>query len=365
MRLHYIANIRLPTEKAHGIQIMKTCEAFARAGQEAELIVPKRRTPIAEDAFAYYGVEKNFSITYLPVPDIVSWGPIGFGIETIFFAFAVLRHVREKDAVIYGRDHSALAFFIFFGCKNVIWESHTGAWNVTARYVARHAKALVTITKGLKAWYVARGVSEKKIVIVHDAVDLQAFSHPQNKVEARKRLGLPLEGKIVLYVGRLDGWKGVTTLCDAAEFLPQNYRVVLIGGEAQQVLQLQQHYPKVTFLGFHPYRELADNMAAADVLVLPNTGKDTIALHFSSPLKLFAYMTSGVPIVSSDLPSIREVVDDNAVFFVIPDDARALAQKIEEVFSNENVAINKSANAKERVRSYDWRARIEQILSIL
>ena len=54
MKLYYIANARIPTEKAHGVQIMKMCEAFVDAGHEVKLIVPKRKNPIQEDPFAYY-----------------------------------------------------------------------------------------------------------------------------------------------------------------------------------------------------------------------------------------------------------------------------------------------------------------------
>ena len=62
MKILYIANARMPTEKAHGIQIMKTCEAFAELGHEVELILPWRFNPIKEDIFEYYNVKKNFKI---------------------------------------------------------------------------------------------------------------------------------------------------------------------------------------------------------------------------------------------------------------------------------------------------------------
>ncbi len=48
MKLLYITNFRIPTEKAHGIQIMKMCEAFATCGTDVELVAPLRKTPIAE-----------------------------------------------------------------------------------------------------------------------------------------------------------------------------------------------------------------------------------------------------------------------------------------------------------------------------
>ena len=62
MKIIYIANIRLPTEKAHGIQIMKMAEALANQGINLELLVPARRNDLTEDPFAFYGIKKNFQI---------------------------------------------------------------------------------------------------------------------------------------------------------------------------------------------------------------------------------------------------------------------------------------------------------------
>ena len=51
MKITYLANIRIPTEKAHGIQIMKMCQAFANQGVRVELVVPKRKNQIRKEAF--------------------------------------------------------------------------------------------------------------------------------------------------------------------------------------------------------------------------------------------------------------------------------------------------------------------------
>ena len=80
-KLLYIANIRLPTEKAHGIQIMKMCEAFAHEGVNVELVVPRRFNVIKEDPFAYYGVGKNFTTTRIPSFDLIAFGKIGFFVQ--------------------------------------------------------------------------------------------------------------------------------------------------------------------------------------------------------------------------------------------------------------------------------------------
>lgn len=360
MKLLYLANIRLPTEKAHGLQIMKMSEAFARAGADVELVVPRRRNPLAGDPFEYYEVAHNFRIRTLSTLDSIAWG-FGYWIQLTTFAFAALIYALRRDAdVYYSRDEFILYLLSFFR-TNLVWESHTGRYNVFVRHVLHRASYVVVITKGLRDFYVERGLADQKIIVAHDAVDLADFENTESQVEARARLGFPSDKKIALYIGRLDGWKGTGTLCEAASFLPPQVLLAIIGGEPREVSAFRKKYPHVHFVGYRPYREIADNQAAADVLVLPNTGRDSISVRFTSPLKLFTYMASGKPIVASDLPSIREVLDDGSAYFVAPDDPRALARGIS-VALEDRASQAKSVRAREIVTSYTWDARAERIL---
>ena len=267
MRIVYIANMRMPTERAHGIQVVKTCEALAQAGVEVELVVPRRKTSILESPFAYYGVEENFRITYVPVIDSVSWGRVGFFVETVSFALGARKYVRGS---VYGRDELVLALLMLACVVQVVWETHTGAWNLAARFVSRRATHIVAISQGLKDFYSKRGVPQERIVVAHDGVDLDDFATPEPRGQARRRLGLPQDAALALYVGGLEGWKGAEVLCRSAKFLQGGIRVAVIGPHYEE---LQEKYPSVTFLGPRPYAELAHNLAAADVLVLPNSAR--------------------------------------------------------------------------------------------
>ena len=362
MRLVYIANIRLPTEKAHGVQIMKTCEAFAALGHTVELVVPNRKTPIAEELFGYYGIQNRFQVTKLAVWDTVGFGRVGFFLESVLFAYAVRRYLRGKSFdMLYGRDELVLARMR----EPVVWESHTGSWGTSAQKIAREAKKIVVITQGLKEFYVQKGISAEKIVVAPDAVNLDDFAHPESKEAARTRLGLPHDKKIAMYIGRLDGWKGSETLCEASNILPDDIVVAVIGGEPHQVSELSRRYKKVKFLGYRPYKELPNNQVAADVLILPNTARDEISARFTSPLKLFTYMASGVPIVSSDLPSIREVVSEREVFFAQPDDPQSFANAIVNVANDLAGLVRRAGAARALVQRYEWKSRAKNILAVI
>lgn len=362
MNIRYVANIRLPTEKAHGVQIMKMCEAFASLGHTVELVVTDRATHIPDDPFSYYGVEANFTIQRIPVPEILFLGPLGFIAQSYVFAWRSSAYLRDRQSdIVYGRDERVLSLFVRRGFRCVVWESHTGSWNAAVRHLAKNISRIVTISEGLRGFYVSRGIPREKVIVAHDGIDPEQFARPLSKEGARARLGLPLDKKIAMYIGRLDGWKGSGTFLDASHLLSKDWLAVVIGGEPGQVEDLRGRYPGVHFLGFLPYRDLSDNQQAADVLVLPNTGTDTVSATFTSPLKLFSYMASGVPIVASDLPSIREILDERSAVLVPPDDPTALARGIEEAQG----APDRAVAAQELAKGFSWRARAEKIVQLI
>jgi glycosyltransferase involved in cell wall biosynthesis len=364
MNILYVANIRLPTERAHGVQIMKACEAFAAAGSAVELLVPRRWSPITEEPFAYYGVKSIFSVHRAGSHDLVQrWGFIGYWVQSLSFVLAARKHVRMGADIVYCRDEHMLFILALLGVKRLVWESHDGAWNFAARFIARRVSHIVVTSRGARDFYTARGVPESRILAVPNGIDLDAFAKPESSETARRRLGIS-DKRVVMYVGSLEGWKGVETLFEAARALSDDIRFVVIGGGEKELPRLRERHPRVLFLGERPYRELADNLAAADVCVLPNTAKDTVSLLYTSPLKLFAYMAAGKPIVASDIPSIREIAGDTALF-VPPDDPRALAAGIQELFDNPDRAHQLAAAARERVQAFSWDARARAILDFL
>lgn len=365
MKILYVTNARLPTEKAHGFQIMKTCEALARAGNDLTLIAPRRRNTITTSPFAYWKIPDAFPIRWLYTLDLIRFGRIGYLVQESSFALAAaLSQSRRGYDAIYGRDEVVLCILWLFGFRRLVWESHDGAWNWCARFITRHAMKLVVVSNGLREHYAARGVAREDIAVIPNGVDFDAFTHPEGMRQARERLGLPQDVKIALYIGKLDGWKGTDTLLEAARFLGNDAKVAIIGGDAARIAELSKRYENVLFLGRRPQSELCDNQAAADVLVVPNTARDDISARFTSPLKLFAHMASHRPILASDLPSIREITGTDAAYLVPPDDAKALADGVVRII-NDAGSAQVAERAYEKARFYDWSVRARAIGAIL
>lgn len=365
MKLLYIANARLPTDNAHGVQIIKTCEALAKAGADVTLLRPWRINPHKGDIYERYRVERNFKIVALPSLDISIFGWLGFWVQMLTFSLSVFVYLLSHHFdVVYSRDEVPL-FFSSFLARRYFWESHSGRYNALIAHLSQRLSGLVVITQGLSEFYQKKGVDVSKILVAADAVSLEDFAVTETKEESRLRLGLPQDKKIALYIGKLDGWKGIETLCEASMYLPEDIHVAVIGGEPDEIVRLKKDSPTVTFLGWRPYKELPDNQAAADVLVLPNSGRTEVSARFTSPLKLFTYMAAGKPIVASDLPSIREVLDDRSAFFFAPDNARSLAETVSAVLINPLEAEERARAARTSVEKYTWDARARMIYRAL
>jgi len=109
--------------------------------------------------------------------------------------------------------------------------------------------------------------------------------------------------------------------------------------------------------GFQPPARVPLYLAAADLAALPNRSKPEISAKYTSPLKAFEYMASGLPIVASDLPSLREVLgEDPLTRFAEADSSQELADVIKETLSEVLGRVPRGGD-------FTWLARAERVFS--
>ena len=373
MKIFYIANSRIPTEKAHGIQIMKMCEAFARAGHEISLLVPKRKSHISDEAFAYYGMQKSFDIVYLWTVDLIHWSgwvPKVFAyLQNWSFSWSVQKYLDKNQAdLLFTRDE--LTALSLPKNSEIILEIHNISRILRVK-IARLNKLtkIITITRGLKDELVRLGYDAGRIEVLADGVDLNQFSTPSSSP--------PSHGgeKKVVYTGNLFAWKGVYVLAEVAKLLPE-HEFIFVGGSLfeqknfenyitrQPFVDRQMVVKNIKLIGHVRHSDIPKYLADADVLVLPNSSKTDISKYYTSPLKMFEYMAAGKPLVASDLPSIREILSESNSVLVKPDDPAALAEGIKKVLQDNELAKRISEQAKKDVQQYDWSIRAKKILEL-
>ena len=354
MKISYLAFIRLPNEKAHGIQIVKVCEALAVAGAIVTLILPGRKTHLTEDPFNYYGVSRIFSIKTEKVPDFIKFGRLGFILSQILFGIRTL-FFSDRASVFISQDEWTLVWHALLG-RTCVYEVHNGRENIAARLVLRNAILVVANSHGTESFYIERGISPTRIIVCQNGVDFMRFNISLSQDEARQKLGLPINKKIVLYTGHLYNWKGVDTLARSADHLPENVSLVFVGGTEADTDKFRKQYgshSRILILGHQPNSDIPVFLRAADILALPNN-RIGESERFTSPMKLFEYLAAGKPIVASNLPSIREVLNEGNAFFFPAGDIQALTRTITNILDDSDDAADRAARALQDAQKYTW-----------
>jgi glycosyltransferase involved in cell wall biosynthesis len=365
MTINYIANLRLPTERAYGIQIAKTCEALALLGNDVRLFYPHRKNQIKEGIFKYYSVKENFVTEKIYSPDFYLPGFLDkyvVMLKNLISAYILALRVRKRPGIIYSRDELPIYILSFFrDPASLAFEAHkfSNPRKLFYERFKRKGIKVVTISNGLKKEFLNLGF--KDILVAPDGVDLKEFEILETKEECRNMFDLPLDKTIVMYSGHFYDWKGVRTLVDAYKMLPADLVLVMVGGK-KEGLGIISGRRSIKFIERLPHSEIPKVLKAADILVLPNSGLTDISRYYTSPLKLFEYMASGRPIVASDLPSIREILNENNAWFFEADNEKSLAESITRLLEDERVGDSIAAQALKDASKYSWINRSQLIL---
>lgn len=366
---------RFPGEKAAALFVAKEAEAFAGAGEKVVILASRRFERSGKTAGEYYNIQQNFSVKYLPVIDLFHvpiFKSLAHRIVFVTFSISVFVYLSiklKKNDVVYSNDTIPM-FFASLLTKKTLLAIHDfpqgKSWLYRPLY--RRMGALLLVTQSKLAKLSSMGVVHKNAFHEPNAVDLTEFNGVSEKEPARAKLSLPLDKKIVLYTGHLFGWKGVDTLAEAIEKLPEDTLVYFVGGTEKDIQSFTKKYGgirNIRIIGFRPHAEIPLWQTAADVLVLPNSAHDPVSVSDTSPMKLFEYMASKRPIVASRLPSVTEILSDKNAFLFTADDVSDCAYAITDAFTNKNKQKQAIAAAYEWVLDHTWKKRAQRIIGFI
>lgn len=371
-KIYYIANARMPTEKGHGIQIAKMCEAFIEAGIDLTLVVPRRVTD-PRSVREYYGLRVDVPLVRLPALDWYTGGHVGYLLSSVsfmlsYFYFVWCKRRSGEQCILYTVDtdnysSSALAFFNL----PLFSEMHGAKLRTPAqRILFRRVCGIIAINKIIVKELKERFPRSRTHYIVEpNGIDLSEFIDI-DKRDARTRLGLPQDIPIALYLGRFFDWKGLEILPQAATQTP-SVRWQLVGGSAEDFKKLVKGPLPANFFfaGGCPYNERTLWFAAADALIVLGTARDIQSYRYTSPMRLFEYLATGRPIIASHTPAIREIVSEKQVLFYEPDNVQDLARVVQYAVTHSAELASRIEAAKRMATASSWRARAEHIVQFI
>lgn len=291
--------------------------------------------------------------------------------------YLLSRPVKNSDDVFFLGDRVLLLYLIFwrkiFGLKYRIcsdWHMYYSSWK--EKFVARNSDFLITTSEKLKKMLIERAeVDGNKILAVYGGVDLIKYQEISRE-EARKRLNLPNDKKIIGYIGQFKTMgmeKGIDTMIRSLEFLPEDYVMIFVGGKIDEIREYENLAEKLKvkekclFFERKKISEVIMFEQACDILAIPYPDQPHFR-DFGFPMKVYEYMAAKRPIIYSKLELTEEVLSDCAYLFK-PDDPKDLADKILEVSSDNQRAKHMTELAYNKLSNFTWDEKAKKIINFI
>jgi len=373
MKIVCIAASFVPSNTANSIQVVKAAHALNEIGNDVTLLVPGDKAVSWEELKCHYGLRKPFKIKW--IHENLLFRRYDFAIN------AVQKAKRMKPALIYTWVLQAAVLSLWQGIPTVL-ELHDrvtgriGPWLFRRFWKAKTQKRLLTNTKALKERLILKyGLADyqAQILVSPNGVELERYQGLSSPEETRRSLGL-VPGFTAGYTGHFYAGRGMQLMFDLAKALP-NTNFLWVGGEQEDVLLWEKRaesagLENLHLTGFIENARLPDYQAAADVLLMPygeriaGSGGGNSA-EIASPMKMFEYMAAGRAILSSDLPVIHEVLDEETAVFCPPGKPIAWKEALIALKKDSHRCKQLGIRARSAVQEYTWQKRAAKALSDL
>jgi glycosyltransferase involved in cell wall biosynthesis len=371
MKIAVITNSRIPSLTANSIQAMKVTQALMQLGHEVRMFAPRETESVSrETLLAHYGLRL--------VPDLELLPSIKHLKRLDFILHAQRAAKKFKPDLIYTWLPQSAVLGLWIGYPAVV-EMHadvagkTGAWWLRQFWKARGRKLMTVTTSALKNILersTGLAFPNENVIVAPNGVELEKYENLPSPVEARRQLNLP-QGPAVGFTGHIYPGRGADLLFELAKQMPQ-VNFLLVGGTPELVSLWRSKLNKtkitnVMMTGFVKHENIPLYQAAADILLMPysrsieaSSGQDIAEVI--NPMKMFEYMASGRAIVSADLPSIREVLNERNAVFCEPDDVGKWKMAIESLLGDEIRRRELGNHAWRDVRLFSWVKREQRLL---
>ena len=184
-------------------------------------------------------------------------------------------------------------------------------------------------------------VKGKDVFVVENGVDLKLFK-PLNKVNCRKKLGLPKKAKIIGYIGNISKEKEISLLIDSFKELKKDNVYLLIAGEIMyKHFDLEQK--NLIYLGPLDQKDVVTVINACDVAVIPS--RINAFSKYCFPYKCVEYMACNVPIVATAVGDVKRLLDKDSLCKV---ETKDMIKKIKEQWGNRKI------NYRKKLKEYSW-----------
>jgi len=371
MRIACISTSEVPSIKANSIQVMKVCQSFIDLGHTVKLWLPGKASGVSWQFLGeHYGIRDKFPIQWL----IATRGLRRYD----FCSQAVVAARLWKADLYYIWPLQAAALASRLDLPTAL-EVHDqprgrfGPWLFQQYLQGPGAQRLLPITSALRDW-LARVYSVELgfpfVVVAPMGVDIEHYEELPSPSEMRRQLNIP-ESFTVGYTGHLYPGRGIDLLLELARRNPLT-RFIWAGGEPAAVERWRRRLSDISLsniqvLGFVSNERLPLIQSACDVLLMPyerrisvSSGGDTA--RFASPMKMFEYLAAARAIISSNIPVLREVLNESNSVLLPPEDIDAWNEALRFLGADKKRREALGTQARLDASKYTWHKRARRSL---
>lgn len=364
MKILYLSKSIIPSRSANSVHVMKMCQAFSNNGHSVVLLAPnikKKYEKGVKDIYEYYGVKKNFIIKKM-------WHP-NFKGGALFYAFSIFIYliINRSFDLIYGRFLHGCYLATLLNQKT-IFETHEILFNEkNQRYFffnllikSNYFKKLIVISQALKNIYLKKKFLKKSMIqVAHDGAD-----QVKNLNLKIKLSGIDRKLKVG-YIGHLYKGRGIEIILECAKQI-NDMTFHIIGGLEEDIkywknISKKLNISNLYFYGFVSPKETEKYRNSLDIFLAPYSNQVTLqgkgdTSKFMSPLKIFEYMSHKKPIIASDLPVIREVLNEKNSILVEHDNINLWISSLQKL---KNIKLRKKIANQALIdfTNYTWKNR--------
>ncbi len=208
-----------------------------------------------------------------------------------------------------------------------------------------------------KEFLKTRGIPESKIKVIPNGVDLNIFTF----LNPTSYSPIPTPSFHMLYFGTLSPWQGVNLAIEALALLNRDIpaKLTIIGqGREYQVKALKRLAAKleilenINILEARSQTDLVASIHTANAILAPLMPNDRNLIQGCCPLKILEGMATGIPVIASDLPVVRELGLNNEHFLLVkPGSAKAIKDAV--LILQDSELVNQLAiNARQHIEEY-------------
>jgi len=387
MHIYYISPSSMPTKAANSIHVANMCNSFSDLGHDVKLFV---HSACNNKINCIDKITEHYSIDLDKVKLVFYKSKLTYARE--FFIFFISMNVFLYDSfkgkapeAIISRNLFGAFFFGFLLKRKVIYETHCiedGYRRILQKIILNtFGVYCVVISKSLKSSLVREyKLKRNNIRVMHDAADhnVAPLSKLQRTVERKRKDNKIFSNsrfdKYIGYFGHLYPGRGIEIIQRLAEMNP-NIAFVIYGGNDNDIQNLKDKITLDNFfiMGFVHPKNVKYEMSLMDILLMPYQQKVSIGIKDSdtskwmSPMKMFEYMSVRLPIISSNLPVLREVlINDYNCLLVGHSSITEWSDAVNRLLSDIDLSDFISNNAYcDFLKKYTWKGRAERMLNLL